>query len=251
MGEIINLPVSIKTNKPLVVFGLMAWVYVCFWLAQFMIFPLVYLTDLIGVPLRSVNEALLQSILAAFVYVMTIALVIGVPKLVHKTKISLSELGLNRMPTWMDIGLAPAGFIIYLIISVVISMLAVAFLPWFDSNQAQDVGFAGLNFGYEYVLAFITLVIIAPVAEEVLFRGYLLGKLVKIVPIWVAILSTSLLFGFVHGAWNLAFDTFALSVILSMMRIRTGSLWTPILIHMTKNAIAFYILFINASLLVQ
>jgi len=251
MKKIINLPESIKTNKPLVVFSLMAWVYVCFWMAQYLIYPVVYLTDLAGVPLRSVNEALLQTVLAAFVYIATIALVIGVPKLVHKTKVSLSELGLNRMPTWMDIVLAPAGFVIYLIISVIISMLATTFLPWFDSNQAQDVGFTGLNFGYEYVLAFITLVIIAPVAEEILFRGYLLGKLLKFVPIWVAILSTSLLFGFVHGAWNLAFDTFALSVILSIMRMRTGSIWTSILIHMTKNAIAFYILFINASLLVQ
>ena len=251
MKKLTHILAVLKKNKPLLVFGLMAWIYVCFELAQYLIFPVVYFTDFIGLPLRSLNQALLQTILAAFVYLMTILLVIGIPKLVHKTKISLSELGLNRMPTWMDIILAPAGFVIYLIISVVLSMMATTFLPWFNSNQAQDVGFTGLNFGYEYVLAFITLVIIAPVAEEILFRGYLLGKLVKIVPIWVAILSTSLLFGFIHGAWNLALDTFALSVILSLLRIRTGSLWTPILIHMTKNAIAFYILFINTSILLQ
>jgi len=251
MKKAFSLPNSIKNNKPLIVFGHMSWVYVCFVLAQYLIFPVIYFTDLVGIPLRSLNEALLQTILAAFVYMLTMFLVLGVPKLVRRTKVSLSTLGLDRMPTWMDIVLAPAGFIIYLIISVIISMAATAFLPWFDSNQAQDVGFSGLNFGYEYVLAFITLVIIAPVAEEILFRGYLLGKLVKFVSVWVAILATSLLFGFVHGAWNLAFDTFALSVVLSVMRVRTGSLWTPILIHMTKNAIAFYILFINTSLLVQ
>ncbi len=229
----------------------MAWVYVSFEAAQFLIFPIFWLSDLLGLSLRSVNEAILQTVLAAFVYVVTILIVLGIPKAINKTKISLPELGLGRLPTWMDILLAPAGFILYLVISIALAMIAATYLPWFNADQSQDVGFASLNYGYEYVLAFITLVIIAPVAEEVLFRGYLLGKLVKFVPIWVAVLATSALFGFIHGAWNLAFDTFALSVILSILRIRTGGLWTPILIHMTKNAIAFYILFINTPLLLQ
>ena len=98
-------------------------------------------------------------------------------------------------------------------------------------------------------MAFLTLVVIAPVAEETIFRGYLLGKLRKFVPVWLAILATSVLFGAVHGAWNLAIDTFALSVVMSLLRQNTGSLWASILLHMTKNGIAFYILFINPAIL--
>ena len=251
MKDLDHFKIIAKGNKPLIVFGLMAWVYVSFQAAQFLLFPIIWLTDSVGLSFRSVNESVLQTVLAAFVYLVTVLIVMGIPWLVHKTKVSMKELGLDRLPTWTDIMLVPAGFVIYLVISVIISTLATTFLPWFNSNQAQDVGFNGLNYGYEYILAFITLVIIAPVAEEVLFRGYLLGKLVKAIPAWVAVLAVSSLFGFIHGAWNLAFDTFALSVILSTLRLRTGGLWTPILIHMTKNAIAFYILFINTSLLLQ
>ena len=94
------------------------------------------------------------------------------------------------------------------------------------------------------MLAFITLVVIAPVAEEVLFRGYLYGKLKKYVPVWAAILITSALFGLIHGTWNVAVDTFALSIILCLLRESTGGIWASILLHMIKNGIAFYFLFI-------
>jgi hypothetical protein len=99
-------------------------------------------------------------------------------------------------------------------------------------------------------------VIIAPIAEEVLFRGYLLGKLKKSVPIWLAILITSLLFGAFHlvnsgnYSWNLAIDTFALSIVLCSLRVLTGSIWASILLHMVKNGIAFYLFFISPLLLV-
>jgi membrane protease YdiL (CAAX protease family) len=82
-----------------------------------------------------------------------------------------------------------------------------------------------------------------------LFRGYLLGKLRKYVPLWAAILVTSLLFGFVHGAWNVGIDVFALSIVLCLLRVWTKTLWAPILLHMLKNAVAFYLLFINPLLL--
>jgi membrane protease YdiL (CAAX protease family) len=98
-------------------------------------------------------------------------------------------------------------------------------------------------------LAFVTLVVVAPIAEEIIFRGYMYGKLKKFVPIWVAILATSLLFGAVHGAWNLAIDTFALSIVLCSLREFTGNIWASILLHMVKNGIAFYILFIYPTLL--
>jgi len=128
-------------------------------------------------------------------------------------------------------------------------MLATNVLPGFNVNQVQDTGFDQLSARYEYILAFMTLVVIAPIAEEVLFRGYLYGKLKKFVPVWAAIVVTSVLFGFIHGAWNLAVDTFALSVVLCLLRESTGSIWSSILLHMAKNGIAFYILFINPSLL--
>ena len=93
------------------------------------------------------------------------------------------------------------------------------------------------------------LVIIAPVAEELLFRGYLLGKLRKHAPLWVAILVTSVIFGAIHLAWNVGIDVFALSIVLCVVRVVSGSLWPSIMLHMLKNGLAFYLLFINPTVL--
>ena len=90
---------------------------------------------------------------------------------------------------------------------------------------------------------------VVPFAEEILFRGYLYGKLRRVLPVWVAIIIVGLVFGGLHGAWNVAIDTFALNIILCYLRETTDGLWAPILLHMAKNGVAFYFLFINPVLL--
>ncbi len=225
------------------------WVFVGFLFAQLLVGGLMWLLSALQIPTDLVNESVLMTVVAALVYLATLGVVIGLPWLLKKRRVALQDIGLHRLPTWTDIWMVPVGFVVYIIASVILIMLATALLPWFDLRQVQQTGFEQLNQRYEYILAFATLVVIAPIAEEILFRGYLFGKLKKFVPIWIAILVTSLLFGAVHGAWNVAVDTFALSVVMCLLRISTGSLWAPILLHMTKNSIAFYILFINPSLL--
>ena len=222
-----------------------AWVFASFIIAQQLVVALLWVLRSTGVPLSSVNESMLTAILAAVIYVMTIGLVVGLPWLVKKQRTTKKDIALDRLPLWKDILMAPAGLVVYIIISAVLMVIVSSLIPGFDAGQVQDTGFGGLTQRYELILAFITLVVIAPVAEEVLFRGYLLGKLRKHIPVWVAILVTSILFGLIHGAWNLAIDTFALSIILCVLRLTTGSLWAPILLHMMKNGIAFYILFVN------
>jgi membrane protease YdiL (CAAX protease family) len=149
----------------------------------------------------------------------------------------------------MDIIWAPAGMVVYLILTTLVMSFAVQYLTFINFEQAQDTGFAQITTQFEYILAFVSLVIIAPFAEELLFRGYLFGKLRKYVPLWLAILVTSTLFAAVHGQWNVALDVFVLSVVMCLLRVASGSLWPSILLHMMKNGIAYYFLFINPTLL--
>jgi membrane protease YdiL (CAAX protease family) len=225
-----------------------AWVFVGFFVAQLILMGLVWLLVALNVPLESYNQVVLNTSLSAVMYLIASVIVIGLPWFIKKRSTSRADIGLTRLMSWMDILITPAGLVVYLILSSILILITTRVLPWVDINQVQDVGFRQLNQRYEYILAFSSLVVIAPIAEEILFRGYLYGKLRKFVPIWVAIITTSLLFGFIHGAWNLAIDTFALSVVLCLLRESTGNIWASILLHMTKNGIAFYILFINPTL---
>jgi len=224
------------------------WVYASFLLSQIILTVIIGALDAVGVDFRGVNQAIITTVGGGIIYVLTVVLTIWLPWLIKKSKTTREELGLTRLPEWLDLLLAPAGFFVYLILSGVLALLA-TLLPFVNPEQIQDTGFSQISQQYEFALAFIMLIIIAPVAEEILFRGYLLGKLRQHVPVWLAIIITSVLFGIVHGAWNVGIDVFALSIVLCLLRILTKSLWPSILLHMLKNSVAFYLLFINPTLL--
>ena len=226
------------------------WVAISFIAAQFITGILLAALDFLQFSLlETMSNAVFQTIISSFIYILTLVIVAGVPYWLKKKRTNLKVLGLDSLPTWTDIGLSPMAYIGYLIIGYIASYLVVVLIPSFPIDQAQDIGFQVLGRQYEYALAFLTLVVIAPIAEETLFRGYLYGKLQKYVPIIPALLATSLLFGFAHLftanqlQWNVALDTFILSIVLCLLRNITGSIWAGILLHMIKNGIAFFILF--------
>jgi membrane protease YdiL (CAAX protease family) len=229
--------------------GLPVWVFLGFMLAQALVLAVLSALKAAGVSFASFDPTIFNAVGGAVIYGFAILLVLGAPWLVKKRKTTREELGLQRLPSWKDILLTPAGMVVYLILTTLVTMLATAFLTFVDYNQAQETGFKTIASQPEYILAFISLVIVAPVAEEILFRGYLLGKLRKYAPLWLSILITSALFGFVHFQWNVGIDVFVLSIVLCLLRVVSGSLWPSILLHMLKNGVAFYFLFINPALL--
>jgi len=225
------------------------WVVAGFVLAQVIVGLLITLVRTLGVSFEGINETILSTVLTAVIYVISIVIVIGLPWLVKKYRTSKAELGLTRYPEWLDLVLAPAGFVVYILLSALFMAFAMSYMTFIDFDQVQETGFSQLGPRFEYILAFVSLVVLAPVAEEILFRGYLFGKLQKNVATWIAILISSAVFAAVHLAWNVGIDVFALGIVLCLLRIVSNSLWPSILLHMLKNGIAFYFLFINPYIL--
>ena len=239
---------SIK-RKVLMAIGIPAWALIGFVLSQALVVLLIAGLQKIGVPLDRINDSLFQVIAGGVVYALTLLIVIGVPYLIARKRTTRKELGIQRLLSGTDYLWVPAGAIVYLVLTTIVTAIAMSFLTFVDYEQTQDTGYANMATQGEYVLAFIMLVVIAPLAEELLFRGYLFGKLRKYAPLWISILITSILFAVVHEAWNVGFDVFALSIVLCLLRVVSGSLWPSIMLHMLKNSIAFYFLFINPTVL--
>lgn len=228
----------IRKNKWLQTLAIVVWVFV----GTIVSMVLVSLLSLVLPDLA--DNPILNLALSAGIYVLSFAVVVGLPWLIGHFRTTRQEIGFTRSPSWIDIGLAPAGFVIYMVLSAILLQTATRYFPGIDIDQAQDVGFSGISQYYEYILAFITLVVLPPLAEELLFRGYLYGKLRRVSSVAVSVLLTSLVFGLVHMQWNVGIDTFALSLVLCVLREMTGSIWSSILLHMLKNGLAFFILFI-------
>lgn len=79
-------------------------------------------------------------------------------------------------------------------------------------------------------------VVLAPVCEEVLFRGYIYGATKRFTDRFFACVFSSLLFGLVHYNINALLPLLFLAVLLTIAYEMTGSLWAPISIHALFNA---------------
>ncbi len=220
--------------------GLAAWVGGTLFISQLLIAKLFVLI----LPEYLLANNVVNGIYSVVVYAVCMVLAIGLPWWVLKKKTTRDELGLRGLPTWLDLLLAPVGLVVVMIVAGILTTIMVAILPSVDWQQAQEVGFHGLyDFG-EHLLAFICLVIIAPVCEEIVFRGWLYGKLRVRLPAAPAMLIVSLLFGIMHGQWNVGVTVFAMSLGMCAMRELTGTIWSGVILHMIKNGIAFYALFV-------
>lgn len=154
------------------------------------------------------------------------------------------ELGVAGWPTFVDIGLAPIAYFAYAILTNVIINIFTSF-PWFNADQEQNVGFNGYFITTsDRIFAMLAIVFIAPIAEELIMRGWLYGKLRNKFKIPLAIFLTSILFAVLHGQLNVGISVFILSVILCGLREITGTIWSGMLLHILSNGIAFYAIYI-------
>lgn len=196
------------------------------------------------------NQLLLGLLVNALIYGLALAVTVVVPLLVLRRPASRLKdwLALRQPPRWSHLGRAGVMFGFYLLASVAVSLLASALLVQFgyDPEQKQEIGITpdGLTHVYQYLLALIMLVVLPPLFEELLFRGYLYGRLRSRFSFWVAALVSSAAFGLVHGQWNVALDTFVLGLFLCHLREHFDSIWPAVFLHAIKNGLAFSLLFI-------
>ena len=163
----------------------------------------------------------------------------------------LRALGLTK-PKPGDLLYVFGGVMAYFTFYIITINLA-ASLTHINVNQQQDVGFQTVATHRDLVLAFLSLVILPPLVEETIFRGFLFNGLRRHMRFVGAAILTSLLFAAPHllesdsGGllWTAGIDTCVLSLVLCFVREKTGRIWAGMGIHALKNLAAFYILFIH------
>lgn len=162
-----------------------------------------------------------------------------------------AAIGLKK-PRWSDVGRGIMAAPVYFLLYVVIVGLVSHFVPGLNVDQHQEIGFNNVHGSVALILTFFSLVILPPLAEEIMARGFLYTTLKKAMPTLGAVIITSALFASAHlpegGAagplYIAALDTFILSLVLIYLREKTGSLWASITLHALKNGVAFLALFV-------
>ncbi len=88
------------------------------------------------------------------------------------------------------------------------------------------------------ILAFFTVVIAAPLAEELIFRGLLQRLFARAWGPWPAIIVSALIFGIIHGEPWYLFGLIGIGVVLAVVYEATGSVLACWITHMVHNGIS-------------
>lgn len=196
----------------------------------------------------------LQSAVAgqfAYILIAEVLTVAGIFAFIRFYKQPLNIIGFKR-PRWDDLFAGLMGFPIYFVLFAIMLAIASQVFPGLDVNQEQQIGFKDVAGTWPLIMTFISLVILPPLTEEILLRGFLYTSLRKYFKFGLAALIVSAIFAAAHlpeggdagPLWVGAIDTFMLSLVLCYVREKTGSLWGGIVIHALKNCLAFILLFI-------
>ena len=146
--------------------------------------------------------------------------------------ISLNELGsldLNKKDL-----LYGCAFLVLFIIFEELYMLALGI--------EMPEGFITFMLSEPLILGLISVIIIAPIAEEFIFRGFLYSQLsrTKLGP-WGAVTLSSLLWTFIHFQYEalILVVLFGFGIFLGYIRMAYNNLSLPIALHAINNTFAF------------
>lgn len=175
----------------------------------------------------------------AFIQLLTAGMIIAV---IFAYRLNLQSIGFGLL-RWRQLGTALFAFPIYLAATTLVAAALGLLLSPELLEQTQELPFESPQ-GIELLLVFVALVVITPLVEEMIFRGFLYRAFGRKFGMILGAVLVSILFGVAHGQLNVGVDTFILSLFLCYIRVKTDSIWAPIFLHALKNLVAFYILFI-------
>jgi hypothetical protein len=142
----------------------------------------------------------------------------------------------GHMPTLRALGLALALIVTAMIFNFV---YATYLIPGIGMQEEMAKMLAAIpRTPVNIAAGFFAIAIAAPLVEELLFRGLLQNALAKRMPIWGAIILSSLIFAAVHLQPYAIPGLMSLSIAFGYLYHRTGSLRMNILLHMVNNTVA-------------
>jgi membrane protease YdiL (CAAX protease family) len=126
------------------------------------------------------------------------------------------------------------------IVLVAIYAVAAALEPFLNPGKEQGLTPDDWRSGHTgaFVLNFVVIAGLAPIVEELTFRGLGFSLVAERFGPQAAILVTGLAFGLVHGLVEALPILAAFGVGLAVIRHRTGSVYPAILLHAIFNSIA-------------
>jgi len=111
------------------------------------------------------------------------------------------------------------------------------------SNPLLEIVLNNNNY-FSFFLLFVTTTLIAPMFEEVIFRGILLPTLSRDFGVISGIIVSAFIFALAHLSLGEMPPLFVLGIGLGITRISSGSLFSSVIMHSLWNGLTFFNLFL-------
>ncbi|MFD2159829.1 CPBP family intramembrane glutamic endopeptidase [Rubritalea tangerina] len=153
-------------------------------------------------------------------------------------------LGLQPKHPAQVIAWAAAAYILIYIISIILGQAGLE--QWLSERlgekQNQHIVNEMLNTqsGEKLLIIILGACVIAPVAEEIIFRGYLYPVIKRFSEPTIAAITSGILFGAIHGQIWALIPLSIFGILLAILYEKSGSIWAPILCHAMFNSINIF-----------
>lgn len=158
-----------------------------------------------------------------------------------------SELGLNRLPPGRLLGWGTAGglvglaanYALFVLLCLVVRTLTGSGLQSPDAEVLRGLGGAGR------AAAVLATAVLAPVCEEVFFRGALYSSMRKALGRNRALALNALTFSLLHLKWQGLPSLFALGLVFAWLYEETGSVYPGMLAHAINNVVVLAVVYLT------
>lgn len=158
----------------------------------------------------------------------------------RKHKIKWKDFGFKKISLSKNFGLVAWGYLVFLSITFIISLLILFTgiqIPGYQI-QEQILPIFGTDL-ISLIIAGTIIVVIAPIIEEIFFRGVLLRALSNKIGIIYGSIISAAIFAIFHLQFQSIIPIFILGLIMNALVIKSKSIWPAISFHIFNNAIAF------------
>jgi len=143
---------------------------------------------------------------------------------------------------WRSLAVTAGVFTLIILISVnMVSAISTTWLqnfwPVLEPQETVKAFQQSDGIGFKILVIFMA-VVIAPLAEETLFRGFVYGVLKRYTDAPFAALSSSLMFAIIHMHVGSLLPLWMLAVLFCLAYEITGCLLVPMMLHATFNAVS-------------
>ncbi|TYQ17685.1 UNVERIFIED_CONTAM: hypothetical protein Cloal_0043 [Acetivibrio alkalicellulosi] len=180
---------------------------------------------------RYITEQINVSLIISFVISLVIYYFIFKIRKINILKASgFSKIRVSNIPILVILAIS-----MNIVVSFILS-IAMKYMPYNQTFAKYQEMMEELFKGGNTYLLLISIGILAPLLEEIVFRGLIFSELRKNTNIIITILIQALLFGIVHLNPVQSTYAFFLGIFLGFLYVWTKSIWAPVIVHIVFNS---------------